>query len=150
MRQLTTRLIIPITFISFFLFTKWWYTIPVDAPHTMLAGFPLPYVGPGWHTSLSLQIFVGELIIDLFVYFLFWYVIIFCINRFLFAIKVHRVVSPLLWFIALSGIAMWSVIASQSENLFYFRRDFDMKVVGSEYKFIWQRLERPDAEIYNK
>ncbi len=67
-------ILIPVTIISFAVFTKWWFTVPVDAPDTMYWGFPFAFVGEGWHTSMSLQIFVMELIADLIFYFLFWYV----------------------------------------------------------------------------
>jgi hypothetical protein len=64
-RQLTLKLIIPITIISFAFFTKWWYALPVDAPDTMYWGFPFAYIGDGWGSSMTLQIFLIEFISDL-------------------------------------------------------------------------------------
>jgi len=74
-KQLTWKLILPLTVISFATCNKWWYVFPVDAPDTMLTGFPFRYVGPDWHTSMSLQIFIMEFAIDILVYFTFWFMI---------------------------------------------------------------------------
>ena len=82
-KQLTWRLTLPLTIISFGLFTKWWYVLPVDAPDTMMAGFPFAFVGDGWFTSMSVQIFLIELCADFIIYFLFWLVIVFFAKRIL-------------------------------------------------------------------
>ena len=90
MKQLTWRLILPLTIISFGVFTKWWYVLPVDAPDTMMAGFPLAFVCDGWHTSMSLQIFAFELMFDFLIYFSFWFLLIIFINRYLLRIKIDN------------------------------------------------------------
>src|SRR5689334_21419761 len=97
MKQLTWKLVMPLTVMSFAVFTEWWYVLIVDAPDTMMIGFPFPYACDAWYTSLALQIFVSELLIDLLVYFLFWFVIVFCIDRFLIKIKVPRIALILLF-----------------------------------------------------
>ncbi|MEM6768710.1 MAG: hypothetical protein AAF655_27470, partial [Bacteroidota bacterium] len=61
MKQLIWRLVIPLTIISFFLVTKWWFVAVEDAPDSWMYGFPFPYLCEGWHTSLSLQVFLKEL-----------------------------------------------------------------------------------------
>src|SRR5690348_8265335 len=75
MKQLTWNLVLPLTVISFTAFTKWWY-VEGDGFTEILKGFPLPFVCPGWHTSLSLQIFVLELITDIMTYFAFWFLVV--------------------------------------------------------------------------
>ena len=64
-------LILPLSIISLTIFTKWWYILPVDAPDSMMYGFPIPYSCNGWHTSLSYQIFIFEFIVDLLIHFAF-------------------------------------------------------------------------------
>ena len=77
MKQLTLKLIIPLSVISFATLTKWWYALPVDAPGTYLTGFPFPFVCNGWHTSMSLQIFAIEFFVDFLTYFLIWFLVFF-------------------------------------------------------------------------
>jgi hypothetical protein len=91
-KDLVKKLVLPLTFISFALWTKWWmvYALPIDAPDIIMVGFPLTYAGDGWHTSLSLQIFFLELLIDLLTYFLFWLVVILLVDRFVVKIRVNK------------------------------------------------------------
>ena len=139
----------PLTIISFGTFTKWWYTLPVDAPDTLYSGFPFPFVGDGWHTSMSLQFFVIELIADIFIYFLICFSIVFGINKYLIKIKTHKIVTIGLW--TISGIIIFSAafIASFPEHVFYFNRPYDMEIMETGYKFFWQYTERPDYCSYH-
>ena len=147
MKSLTFKIVIPLTVISFATFTKWWYALPADAPDTMFSGFPLPFVCNGWHTSLSLQIFMTELIVDLLTYFLFWFILIFVLNRFLIKIKTYKLVTTCLW--TLSGLIMAFALflSVNKDNLFNVKRPFNIEVMETGYQFGWQHIERPD---YNK
>lgn len=149
MKQLTIKLIIPLTVISFSTITKWWYALPVDAPDTMFSGFPFPFVCDGSHTSLSLQIFVTELTIDFLTYFLFWFVVVFCINRFLTKINPHKILTIVLWTLTGLVISGAGLIASNSDNLFFVKRSFDIDIMETGYKFVWQQTERPDYYKYH-
>jgi hypothetical protein len=148
MKNLIFKIALPLTVISFWTITKWWYALPVDAPDTMFKGFPLIYVCPGWHTSLSLQIFVTELVVDFLIYFLFWIILISCIDRFLKRVKISRGVTIGMW--ALSGlfIAFETLFAANPDNIFYIKRPFEIQVLETGYEFIWQYTERPDYYKY--
>src|SRR6476620_9243134 len=143
MKSLIFKLVIPLTVISFATFTKWWYALPVDAPDTMFTGFPFPFVCKGWHTSLSLQVFVTEFVADLLTYFLFWFVLMFCIDRFITKLKTHKVVTVSLWFLSGLIIAFSILLAANKDNLFYIKRPFGMKVMETGYQFGWQHKQRP-------
>ena len=149
MKQLTWKLILPLAVISFATVTKWWYALPVDAPDTLFSGFPFPFVADGWHTSLSLQFFLTELVLDFLIYFLFWFIVIFCINRFLVRIKQHKIVTIGLWAVCGIIFCLAGLIASNSTNLFYLKRPFDIEVMETGYKFVWQKTERPDYYKYH-
>ena len=149
MKQLTLKLIIPLTVISFATFKKWWYVLPVDAPDTMFSGFPLPFVCEGWHTSLSLQIFLTEFIVDLLTYFLFWLTLIFCVDCFLTKINPHKILTTILWTLTGLIIIGGSLIASNRDNIFYVKRPFEIETMETGYKFIWQHTERPDYYKYH-
>lgn len=144
MKGLTLKLILPLTIISFATVTKWWYALPVDAPDTLFAGFPFPYVCEGWHTSMSLQIFVTEFIFDFLTYFSFWFLLVFCIDRFLIKIITQKILTIVLW--ALSGLIISGtiLIASDSNHIYYVKRPFDISIMETGYKFVWQQTTRPD------
>ncbi|HKC69494.1 MAG TPA: hypothetical protein VKG26_14760 [Bacteroidia bacterium] len=149
MKQLLIKLIIPLTILSFTLFTKWWYALPVDAPDTMFIGFPLPFVCEGWHTSLSLQIFVTEFVIDFCVYFLFWFIVIFCINRFFKKIKLPKAITWLLW-IPTVLILIWKTFwAANPDNIITIKRPFKIDVMETGYTFGTRSPERPNYYKYH-
>ncbi len=149
MKQLIWKLILPLTVISFGTITKWWYTLPVDAPDTMYSGFPFPFVGDGWHTSMSLQIFVLELLVDFIVYFLFWTVFVFCIDKYLIKIKTYKVITIGLWAISSLILLGATFIVCFLENVYEFKRPYDMEIMETGYKFFWQNQERPDYYKYH-
>jgi len=141
MNQLTWRLVLPLTVISFATFTKWWYVLPVDAPDTMMAGFPLPFVSDGWHTSMSLQIFLAEFIIDFLIYFLFWFLLIFFIDHYLARVKIHRLLTWTLWTLSTLIFTIAILIASMPDQIIRVKRDWDMQVIETGYKLIWKHQE---------
>lgn len=149
MKQLIFKLIIPLTVISFGTITKWWYALPEDAPDTLFNGFPFPFVCEGWHTSMSLQIFLTELTIDFLTYFIFWFTIVFFIKRFLTKINPHKIITIALWTFTGFIISVGVLFASNTENLFYVRRPFSIEIMETGYKFVWQQIERPDYYKYH-
>jgi len=148
-KNLTWKLVLPLSILSFATFTKWWYVLPVDAPDTMMSGFPLPFVCEGWHTSLSLQIFLAEFFIDLLTYFSICFLLIYLINRFVTRIKIPKVFAIIL--LTLSGLISIAAIgvASERNNIIELKRPWDMEVMTTGYRFVWQFQERPDYYDYN-
>ncbi|MEM6767641.1 MAG: hypothetical protein AAF655_22070 [Bacteroidota bacterium] len=144
MKQLIWRLVIPLTIISFFLVTKCWFVAVEDAPDSWMYGFPFPYLCEGWHTSLSLQVFLKELFMDLGIYVLFWTATVFLVNKFLGIPPMPRPFTIILWVI--SGVILFAVIwvASMPEHIFLIQREFDCEVIASGFKFPWQVIERPN------
>ncbi len=149
MKQLILKVILPLTIISFGLFTKWWYTLPVDAPDTMLSGFPLPYVGDGWHTSMSLQFFIFEFTIDLLTYFLICYMVVCLANQYLIKTRPGKIITRTLWSIAGIFILIAGLVLNDSNHLYYVKRPFEMEIMETGYKFIWQQVEQPDFYKYH-
>jgi hypothetical protein len=110
----------------------------------MFWGFPLPFVSEGWHTSMSLQFFMTELIVDLLTYFLFWFAILFSIDRFATKIKPHKVLTFTLWILTALVLCGAGLVASISDNEYYIKRPFEMNIMETGYKFVWQHTERPE------
>ena len=142
-KQLTWRLILPLTIVSFGAFTKWWHVLPVDAPDTMMLGFPLAFVCDGWHTSMSLQIFVLEFVLDFLVYFSFWFLLIVFIHRYLKRIKNSKILSGIFWVLSTIIFAFVIWISSFTELNLEFKREWDMRVLQFGFKPIWIHQERP-------
>lgn len=143
MKQLTWKIILPLTVISFSFFTKWWYVLPVDAPDSMMSGFPLIWLSEGWHTSSSLQIFVSELIINLMSFFLFWFLIVYICNQYIVKIKIPKIVTILM--LSITSLICLGVllIGSMPDNIYKTKRDFDIEVLTTGYKLNWQHQQRP-------
>ena len=114
----------------------------------MMAGFPLAFISDGWHTSMSFQIFVTEFIIDLFAYYLFWFLIIFFINKYFKKINVHKYLTATLLILATLIIIVTTYIMAMPENIFKIKRDFNVDVIKTGYKFTWQHKDRPDINKY--
>ena len=149
MKSLTFKLVIPITIFSFLIFTKWWYVIVIDGTDEIMYGFPLIYTCRGFATSMSYQFFVAELLIDLLTYFLFWLIIIYFLNRFLFTIRIHKVLAIILITVALIPAGFSIYIMTWQNNLFLWKRDFQIKKMGTGYKFLWQEQVQPDLNTYH-
>jgi hypothetical protein len=148
MRQLTLKVIIPATIISFAVFTKWWYALPADAPDTMYWGFPFVYIGEGWGSSMTLQIFLFEFIADLLVYFLFWFSIIWLIDYLIVKINPYKALTIFLWSLSTIIIAFNTLIWSNKDNTFYTKREYKFDVLTTGYQFEWDNVQRPDYYKY--
>lgn len=135
MKQLTWKLIIPLTVISFSTFTKWWYTLPVDAPETLAYGFPIPFVSYASHTSMSLQIFLLELFIDFLVYFLLWFVLVSSFRKFYIEKRIYNIIPIGLWTGAGIILVHFIWISLRKENNVYLKRPYDMEVLETGYIF---------------
>lgn len=147
MKQLTWRVILPLTIISFVTITKWWYVFPVDAPDTMMYGFPLAYMAEGWHTSMSIQFFAMEFILDFATYFLFWWLLLFITNK-IRTITIPKFISNAL--LVLMGLVIigMGLLVSMPEHVFALKRDFDVDIKASGAWFLWQNQERPNPRDY--
>ena len=143
MKHLTWKLVLPLTVISFTMLTKWWY-VDVDGYDEILTGFPLPFVCPGWHTSLSLQIFVLELIVDVLCYFVFWFLMVLAIIKFNKQFHVRSFVWVIL--LGISGLLtiLFTLLAINPDNIYTINRKFDIKIMETGYRFAWEEQIRPD------
>ena len=138
----------PLTLISFVTITKWWYVDFIDGPDEFLTGFPLPFVCPGWHTSLSLQIFVFELIIDILTYFTFWFLVVYGIKKVFKSIKLPKILTIVLLSISGLILIMLGFIALNPDNIYTTKREYEMEIIDTGWS--WQDKTRPDNETYKQ
>ena len=135
----------PLTIISFTIFTKSWQ-VEIDGYRNILWGFPLPFVCSGWHTSLSLQMFVFELIVDVLVYFLIWFFIAIIATKTVKSFHVHKSVTITL--LAISGVftIILTLLAINPDNIYTTTRPFDIKIMETGYRLMWQDNIRHDYD----
>jgi hypothetical protein len=153
MKQLSWKLVLPLTIVSLTIFTKWWYVLPVDAPDSMMYGFPIPYSCNGWHTSMSYQFFLIEFLFDLLVHYTFWFVVALLINKYVIKIRQNKIVTIFLLGIVGLLIVQLIFIASVSDNIYKFKRQFDVEILKTGYRFVWDGYSRPenfDFDEYEK
>jgi hypothetical protein len=146
MKRLLFTVVLPLSIISFALITKWWYALPADAPGTIYYGFPFPFVANGWHTSMSLQIFVAEFVLDFLLYFLICFFMVYCIQNYLLEIKPSKIRTIVLWSLATIIIVGALFIASSPDHLIYLRRTDTMEIKESGIKFLWQQVPQLSNE----
>lgn len=149
MKRLLWKLILPLTVISMMMFTKWWYALVVDGPDEIFTGFPFAFVCSGWHTSLSLQIFVLEFTANLLTYFLIIFLLVYTIDRLIIKINVPRIVSIPLIVLSSLIVILSGLVALNPNNIYYVKRDFDIEIMETGFKFVWQKQERPDFYKYH-
>ena len=118
MKKELFKLIIPVSIISFIVFTKWWYVSVVDTPNSIMIGFPLAYSCNAWHTSMSQQFFLLEFIFDFLVYLMFWTILFFGFDKLILEINTTKIVNRIL--ILISSLLMTAslILVFMPENLF--------------------------------
>ena len=141
-RKLILTIVLPLTIILFGTVTKWRYVFVEDGPDDFLYGFPFTFRCSGWHTSMSLQIFVLELIIDFLVYFLLCWSIIFLIDRFIKPLIPNNNLKVGLYGLATITLLVYGIVFSNPDNIFEWKRDFKYEEIRNGYKFVWQQDRR--------
>lgn len=138
-RKLIFTLVLPLAIILFGTITKWQYVYVEDGPDDFLYGFPLTFICSGWHTSMSFQIFIAELLFDFFVYFIFTFTIVTFIDRFIKPIVVRKYLKFGLYGFATLILLLYGLVFSNPDNIFEIKKDFKYKEVRNGYKFVWQQ-----------
>lgn len=139
---LILSLVLPLTIIFFGIIVHWRYVSVEDGANEFLYGFPLAFMCRGWHTSLSLQIFVSELVFNFLVYFTVLLIAMLLINRYLKPIIVKKSLKFGLYAIAILTVLFYGFLFSNPNNIFKTKRDFNYKEIRSGVKFLWQKDKR--------
>ena len=141
MKPSLVKLAVYLTVISFTIGTKYWYCSVVDAPDdTLYFGFPIIFMGNGWHTSMSLQIFTAELIADVLLYLLFWLLLVWSMDKFIVSVNLYPKLLVSLLCIAGVMAVRTTIRFAMSENVFLAKRNYDIKILRTGHLFIWQPL----------
>lgn len=148
MKKLIFSVVFPLTFISYFLFDKWWYVLIIDAVDVNMHGFPLINCSPTLTTSMEFEYYVFETIINVSSFFTFWLLIVFSINRFIKPIFISNLIGKIcsvLLGLYLIGFTYFSI---EFNTRFYFKRDWDIEIMDSGFEWIWQSPPTLDLNKY--
>jgi hypothetical protein len=146
MKLLTIKLTLPLAIISMFLITKWWFALPIDGPDKLYWGFPFPFLGQGFHTSMSFQFFVLEFVADFIVYFLGWVCLFYLISKRFSTTNASKLLLKIVWSFALLLAIGFIILVSTSNPVFHMKRNYDWKILQTGYVFIWQDTPWPDRD----
>jgi len=138
MKDLIWKLILPLTIISFAIFTKYWYVSIVDGPNVYMYGFPLICVSDGIHTSMSLYFYIYDLIIDFLIYLIFWSFIVILFNLFFSPIKISKIIYLSLITLAIIFLLLFVVVINVSESSFYPNRNMEIEVINTNFRILGQ------------
>ena len=147
MKRLILRLILPLSFIFFLLFTKWWLA-ETEFGQQYLYGFPLPYTCTCVGDVDCSQYFLVPLILDWLCYFLPLLMVAWLIRRYRPA-HIHNSIGVILWMI---NVVLYTPLIAQKNingnTEYYSKREFKIfKVAETGYLFIWEHNPVID---YNK
>jgi hypothetical protein len=130
MKKLIFQLTIPLTLISFGIITKWSYGIVIDGTNEFFYGFPLIYKCDGFHTSLSTQYFLTEMIVNMLTYFAFWLIITLILNQ-IWKINISRRISKIFWFGYSVLFLEFIYFSNNLDDQYSTKRDFKVKIFDS-------------------
>ncbi|QSB26652.1 hypothetical protein [Flavobacterium sp. CLA17] len=141
-KKVILNLALPLSIITFILFTKWWIADVVDGTDGVMYGFPLIYKSPAFYTSMAEQYFIMELLIDFLFYFAVLSTILFLINIYISEIKIKRNLLRFIYVIAVLLLGVEILFATVFETSFSIKRDFDIKIKQTGFKFYFSNEER--------
>lgn len=150
MKQIPIKLTVPLTIICMFLVTKWWYAIPVDGPDKLFWGFPLAFMGEGFHTSMSLQFFILEFLADFMVYFTVVFLLVVAFMKWFPTIQISKIFTKTIWVLTSILFLGFSYILTTSNPIIKIKRDYDWKVLQTGSVLIWQKTPRPNINKYQE
>ena len=143
MRPTSGFVLIPLTLIAMTTLSKWWYVLPVDAPDTMMLGWPLPFACDGWHTSLSHQVFFAELALDAACYLGLIALLMYALQRWLRA-RVRKGLLVGLWVVAALAMVVPILQVVLPDNVYYLHRDWELQVIDSGPELLYAPHARPE------
>jgi len=134
MRKLIFNFTLPLTIVSFICVTQWWYGLVIDAWDVFLYGFPLIYKTQGFHTSMSTQYFLMEMIIDFLVYFGFWLVITLIVKRF-WTVEMPKIIARAFWLSFALLFIGFVYLSREMDDVWYIKRHIEVEVIDSGLDF---------------
>lgn len=147
MKKVVLTRIIPFSILSFSFIDKWRFNIIENGSgYDFFSGFPLVYNCPGWHTSLSLQIFILELILNVVFHITFWSIIFLLIRKRI--KKINKIISTIFIVISYIILALNILILLNPDNVFELTNPYETKTLKVGYSTIFYNTEKPDISEF--
>jgi len=124
---------IPFSFTLFMLVTEKRIIEVVDGGPDRLYGFPFPYITNNFACTGCYNVYVGALLFDLLVYFIFTLLVFKGIEKLGIKIKTHLV--PTVIGLMVSLMWIWVFIMTTQDSTFEIKNDLDYKVTHAEFVF---------------
>ena len=150
MKKIIWQLVIPITVIIFASIDRWTYALVIDAPSTVLNGFPFISSAEAWHTSMATQIFIFEFLSNLFIFFTVIFLIIYSAYRVFKMTQVNKWIYIPLWVFTIPLIILAPVGVLMFDDIIFTHRDFKIEILDQKYYLSWTGYKRPKLEDYIK
>lgn len=131
MRKIILNIALPISLVVFRIITKWEFVQVQDHTKEFLFGFPFAYKCKGFHTSLSKQYFMLEMIANFLIYFIIITLIIVGINR-VWKLKIRTRLSQIFWIGFCAYILGFWYLSSETSDQFYWKRDFKITTLKKQ------------------
>ena len=113
-------------------------------------GFPFIYKAPAFYTSVAQEYFILELFADILIYFGVINGIIYLIDKFLITITIRKVVSVILFIVALLLISLELLFAFMPENKFSLKRDYGIEIKQTGFEYPFNIRDRKEFDNYHK
>jgi hypothetical protein len=147
MRQLTIKLALPLTVILFSLVGKWWYVQVIDGQDEVMYGFPFAYTTRGFGSSMTVQYFMLELVMDFLIYFAVILGLVFVCRKLIFQLKRQRLLTSPLMAISIVFMTFHGYRLFMRENYFDLKRDFDVIAIAQGIDWAWRKHDRYEKRI---
>ena len=149
MKKLIFSLVFPLTFISYFLFDKWWYVLIIDAFDVNMFGFPLINSSPAMGASMEFEYYVLETIINISCFFIFWLAVVSIINRFIKPIFISNLIGKTCLILLGLYLIAFTYYSIEFNARFAFKRDCQIEIMDTGFEWFWQYPPTPDLNKYH-
>lgn len=121
---------LPLSLLSFRLISKWWYGNVIDGSDEFFLGFPFIYKCRGFHTSLSTQYFLMEMVSNFLCYLIFWCIVGYMIRRKI-SFSPPQAIIRLFWFCFAVYVLGFIHLSKEMDDRFSLYRDFDVEIIDT-------------------
>ncbi|MCB9334928.1 MAG: hypothetical protein H6586_02190 [Flavobacteriales bacterium] len=148
MKKLFITIILPLALISQLVITKWWYGVVLDGTDEFLYGFPFVSRCRGFHTSLSHQYFILEVLLNFLVRLVFWSIVVLAFKKYLTRLRIAPTLVKIFYGITISFVSFFAFVSHEVDDVYLLKRDFNIHVFDSGLMFLWQYP--PERETFEK
>lgn len=150
MKKLFWKLVIPLTVIFFFSIKRWTYALVIDAPATILNGFPFISSAEAWHTSMAIQIFILEFISNFFIFLTLIFLIIYLVHKIFKITQINKWIYIPLWIITIPILILAPIGVLIFDDIIFTNRNFEIQILDQNYYLNWKGHKKPELKDYVK